>query len=449
MFWVRRSSATNPIPARIAARGLSGLSGLPARWTVPPVRGRRPNTASTVSRPARADEAPEPQDLARLDGERDVVHGRGGGQVTDVENDRGCATRLERVLSRVDAAQFRSHHGADQLGLAQAGRGAGVHHGAASRMTVTRSVMENTSSRRWDTKTRPQPEARRRDMMSNSRSTSPGESEAVGLVEDHELGVEPEGFRDLDQLLLRRGEAPDLPIERQGVLLPEARQQGESLPAQRRAVEPPGTARATAGRCSRARSGPGTRLVSCITMAMPTRNASPGAAQVDGVAAIGHLGRHRTCDARRSPWTGSTCRPRWHRGGRGSRARAVRSPRPPGRASGRRSWSIRGRAGGETKDRRRMSGSRAHPLTATCGPVPPEGRDVAMACAGEPSPAAPGRGGAGALHISPPKTVLVMVGSSRSMFSLVTARMGTEISLSGAVPPMAETMASPALVPMR
>ena len=49
-----------------------------------------------------------------------------------------------------------------------------------SRMTVTRSVMANTSSSRCETNTRARPSSRSVAMMSNKRSTSPGLSEAVG-----------------------------------------------------------------------------------------------------------------------------------------------------------------------------------------------------------------------------------------------------------------------------
>ena len=49
-----------------------------------------------------------------------------------------------------------------------------------SRITVTRSVIANTSSSRCETNTSARPAARSRVITSNSRSTSPGLSEAVG-----------------------------------------------------------------------------------------------------------------------------------------------------------------------------------------------------------------------------------------------------------------------------
>ena len=49
----RRSSATKPMPARIACAGVRGANGWPSRRTSPPARGRSPKIVSTVSdRPA-------------------------------------------------------------------------------------------------------------------------------------------------------------------------------------------------------------------------------------------------------------------------------------------------------------------------------------------------------------------------------------------------------------
>ena len=51
-----------------------------------------------------------------------------------------------------------------------------------------------------------------------------GLSEAVGSSKMMSFGLERERLGDLDELALGRGEPADLPVERQGVLLAEARE---------------------------------------------------------------------------------------------------------------------------------------------------------------------------------------------------------------------------------
>ena len=158
--------------------------------------------------------------------------------MADFEGDRRRAPARDDVGRRIDRLQFRAHHGADQLGLAQASRLAGVHD---------RAALAQDGHPVGDREHLLQ--AMRDEDEAAARLTAPahdveepidlsGRKGGRRLVEDDQLRLNAERLRDLDELLLGRGEPADFPIERQRVRLSEARQQADRSAAQCAQVEP-------------------------------------------------------------------------------------------------------------------------------------------------------------------------------------------------------------------
>ncbi len=186
-------------------------------------------------------------------------HRAGGGRASSFAV--WIAPRSTPTIARISSAWVRSAVAREAMTV------------RPSRSTVTRSVSAKTSSSRCETKTRPRPEARSRPITSKRRSTSPGLSEAVGSSKMRSLARTPSALAISTSCFWAEERRRTSTSKGRPSLWPSASR--ISSPVRRSAVRSSRPGRPSSGRKMFSRTvRSGTRLVSCITIAMPMSSAS-------------------------------------------------------------------------------------------------------------------------------------------------------------------------------
>ena len=191
---------------------------------------------------------------------------------------------------RIDGAEVGTHHGADDVGLVEGRRDPCVHRGAA--FAQHRHAVRNGEHLL---------QAMRHEDEAAARQAQPAHDveqpvdfarrkRGRGFVEDDELGPHAERLGDLDELLLRRREPADLPVERQRVGLSEARQDLQGSHPEVAVIEAAGTTEQGKEDVLEDREvGDEARLLHHDRNTDPQRLA--GVAQANRKGPVGHLAR--------------------------------------------------------------------------------------------------------------------------------------------------------------
>ena len=172
---LRRSSGMKPMPARMAARGLCAGSTRPPTVTVPASYRSIPKTARAISlRPAPTRPARPTISPARTVKEMSW------------KVPRDCSPLTSSTTSPISAGVLGNRSPTSRptirstIASTSVSAMASVEMYSPSRITVTVSQSANTSSKRWEMKTRARPSSRRLRATAKSRSTSTPLRAAVG-----------------------------------------------------------------------------------------------------------------------------------------------------------------------------------------------------------------------------------------------------------------------------